>query len=142
MRNTYVGSDRLTPLEIHGHDCYGFRVPKWTGVTGAGGIRSSVEDISTFLQAHLSPESSELSEAILLVSSIRTIDSRPAALGWMVASSPEGQVYWHNGGTAGFGSFVGFCPSAQRAAAVLVDARHTRVIDEAGMALFGYERRR
>jgi hypothetical protein len=29
------------------------------------------------------------------------------ALGWIVAQTPNGTVIWHNGGTPGFGAFVG-----------------------------------
>ena len=34
-------------------------------------------------------------------------DKMSYALGWIVAQTPNGAVVWHNGGTPGFGAFVG-----------------------------------
>jgi hypothetical protein len=55
---------------------------------------------------------------------------------WHVARADGQPIYWHNGGTAGFWSFVGFRPDQQRGIAILVsgDADPTA----AGLAALGH----
>jgi CubicO group peptidase (beta-lactamase class C family) len=55
------------------------------------------------------------------------------ALGWFVRSTDDGPVHWHNGGTAGFGSFIGFDLERQLGVAVLISRVHTLELDEAAM---------
>jgi len=52
-------------------------------------------------------------------------------LGWFVRGTAEGPVHWHNGGTAGFGSFIGFDLERQLGVAVLMSRVHTLQLDEA-----------
>ncbi|MGO4781946.1 hypothetical protein AB4084_41305, partial [Lysobacter sp. 2RAB21] len=35
------------------------------------------------------------------------------AVGWIVMTTPRGRVIWHNGGTSGFGTHVGFLPDGK-----------------------------
>jgi D-alanyl-D-alanine-carboxypeptidase/D-alanyl-D-alanine-endopeptidase len=42
---------------------------------------------------------------------------------------------WHNGGTGGFGSFLGFDPERERGVVVLTNSTHTRRLDAAGLAI-------
>ena len=57
---------------------------------------------------------------------------------WHTAAAGEATIYWHNGRTNGFSSFVGFRPDDGRAIAMLVsgDGDPTRV----GLEWLGYER--
>ena len=55
------------------------------------------------------------------------------ALGWFVRGTDEGPVHWHNGGIAGFGSFIGFDLERQLGVAVLISRIHTLRLDEAAM---------
>jgi CubicO group peptidase (beta-lactamase class C family) len=42
---------------------------------------------------------------------------------------------WHNGGTGGFGSFIGFGPDSGRGIVVLTNSTHARRLDAAGLRL-------
>jgi len=52
-------------------------------------------------------------------------------LGWIWTKLPGGDMWWHNGGTGGFRSFVAFSPELGRASVVLVNDR--RDPDRAGV---------
>lgn len=77
-------------------------------LTGAGGIRSTVDDLLTFAAAQLDPPPGELGHAIDLA---WTVHQKPIAptdfamgLGWHVAR--DGSTRWHNGQTGGYHSAV------------------------------------
>ena len=42
-------------------------------------------------------------------------------LGWIVHDSKEGRIVWHNGGTGGYSSFIGFDPESQVGVVVLAN---------------------
>jgi CubicO group peptidase (beta-lactamase class C family) len=52
-------------------------------------------------------------------------------LGWHIVRKPYGQVIWHNGGTGGYHSFMGFSPETGRGVAVLANSAN----DIDGLAL-------
>ena len=37
-------------------------------------------------------------------------DTFAYAMGWVVQSTPNGRVVWHNGGTSAYGAFIGTAP--------------------------------
>ena len=45
----------------------------------------------------------------------------------------QGPVHWHNGGTAGFGSFIGFDLRRRAGVAALISRRHDDDLDEAAL---------
>jgi CubicO group peptidase (beta-lactamase class C family) len=55
------------------------------------------------------------------------------ALGWLVRGTDQGPVHWHNGGTAGFGSFIGLDLPRRTGVAVLISRRHDQELDDAAM---------
>jgi serine-type D-Ala-D-Ala carboxypeptidase/endopeptidase len=75
---------------------------------GAGGIRSTVDDMLNYIQAHLDPPENDLGKAIELGWKIhqKPIHSEDFAmgLGWHVAR--DGNTRWHNGQTGGYHSMV------------------------------------
>jgi len=75
---------------------------------GAGGIRSTVDDMLNYIQAHLDPPENDLGKAIELDWKIhqKPIRSEDFAmgLGWHVAR--DGNTRWHNGQTGGYHSMV------------------------------------
>lgn len=101
-------------------------VPFWHfGVLeGAGGVRSSTNDLLRLVRAELHPERSGMAKAIELSQEIRFHASPQLALalGWHIVQLPDSSsLYWHNGGTAGARSFVGFVPDAGAGVVVLVN---------------------
>jgi CubicO group peptidase (beta-lactamase class C family) len=56
-------------------------------------------------------------------------------MGWLVSGTDEGPVHWHNGGIAGFGSFIGFDLERQLGVAIFMSRVHTSRLDEAAMTV-------
>jgi CubicO group peptidase (beta-lactamase class C family) len=89
---------------------------------GAGGIRSTANDMLTYLEANLHPDKFK-PMADALVESHRLRAEAPAglriALAW--ACLPDAGVCWHNGATPGFSSDAFFDPRHDDAAVVLLN---------------------
>ena len=92
----------------------------------AGGLRSTANDMLTFLGAELGYVKTPLSPAMKAQWSIvrrPAINPRvQAALDWVVTLRPEGEIIWHNGSTTGFRSFAGFNPKTGVGVVVLSNA--------------------
>ncbi|MEV8630669.1 serine hydrolase domain-containing protein [Streptosporangium sp. NPDC051023] len=115
-------------------------------LAGAGGLRSTAADLVTFVRAQLSvgtdvnaAQAGELVEAIRLSREVKQ-RINPIAwihLGWMGQRLHPRQgahlMIWHNGGTGGFVSFVGFDP--ERGVAAIVLSNTQRSVDKAGFDL-------
>lgn len=94
-----------------GHDVDGRPLPAWdfVALAGAGALRSTADDLLRFLAANLAIRPSPLAPAIELSHQVRheiAKDSLGIALGWHV--NLQDRVYWHNGQTGGYHSFVAF----------------------------------
>jgi len=110
---------------VLGGTAYGQPAPRWHfGVlAGSAGLRSTVGDVTQFLEANLRPERSPLRAALLLSRQAQT-DTR--ALGWNMTTATDGEqpwpVLWRASGTAGFGAFMGFRTDQQKAVVLLADS--------------------
>ena len=104
----------------------------WTfdALAGAGALHSTVDDLLTYTEAYLHPEKlppASAGPASTLASALRLAQQPQAdgpggmkiALAWLVR--PENDVYWHDGGTAGYSALVTFEPKRDRAIVVLYD---------------------
>jgi CubicO group peptidase (beta-lactamase class C family) len=134
LNNTVVS---LSPQQrtrfIQGHTADHRDAHAWDAgaLAGAGAIHSTADDLLTYLDAHLHPEkivagatasstARTLPAAIALSHKVRD-DVEPGlhiAFAWLVDASG---IYWHNGETGGYTSFVFFDPSRDAAAVVLVN---------------------
>lgn len=81
---------------------------------GAGDINSTVEDMARWVRLHLGNGTFEgkrivSSENLVMTRTPKVAinDKNAYALGWVISQTPNGTVVWHNGGTTGFGSYVG-----------------------------------
>ncbi len=94
-------------------------------LAGAGGLRSTATDLVAFVRAQLDGGPAELAEAIRLSRAVehRTSPFAWVHLGWMAHRLHPRQgshlQIWHNGGTGGFSSFVGFDPEKRLAVIAL-----------------------
>ena len=110
-----------------GHDAQAEPVPLWDFPTlpGAGALRSTANDMLLFLAANLSSDEGPIFDALRRTHEVRAPDVAPGlsmALGWLVNErNPDRPIIWHNGGTGGFHSFIGFDPSGGRAVVVLTN---------------------
>jgi hypothetical protein len=105
-------------------------------LAGAGALRSSANDMLTFLEAFLGYKESPLAPAMKAMLEVR----RPAGqakigLGWLVISPDGGEIAWHNGGTGGFRSFVGYDPQKRIGVVVLSNASTPSGVDDIGLHL-------
>jgi CubicO group peptidase (beta-lactamase class C family) len=106
-------------------------------LAGAGALRSSANDMLTFLEAFLGYKESPLAPAMKAMLEVR----RPAGqgkigLGWLFLNSADGQeIAWHNGGTGGFRSFVGYDPKERIGVVVLSNASTPGGVDDIGLHL-------
>jgi len=138
LQDTTVEVDNLEGNVAVGHTRRGRVTPDWhlPALAGAGALRASIRDLLVLLRAHLDPPSTPLEPATRLVMVPRAQISRPlfVGLGWHILDRKGGvRWWWHNGGTGGFRSFVGFDPAARRAVAVL--ANDPRSVDRIGHVL-------
>lgn len=104
---------RLSP----GHDPKGNVVPNWdfAVLAPAGAFRSTANDLLKFMAANLASEPTPISRALTLAQE-RHYKEMAGGIGlaWQIVDPVEGQKWhWHNGGTGGYVSFVGFDKSNQ-----------------------------
>ena len=126
--------ERLAP----GHDGGGRRVANWDIATlaGAGGLRSTADDMLSYLAANLDPPASALGAAIRQSHEPRfTIAEDVSAIGlnWIIVTRRSSTLVWHNGGTGGYGAFAGFDPERRIGIVVLTNSR--RSMDAIGLHL-------
>lgn len=105
-----------------GHQC-GKAVPYWDfqqSTAGAGALRSTVKDMAQFLAVNMGLIQSPIWN--LLQQCHQEYDKNPTfsvGLGWILSKSNDAELIWHNGGTGGFRSYLGFNPKKQRGVVVL-----------------------
>jgi serine-type D-Ala-D-Ala carboxypeptidase/endopeptidase len=102
-------------------------VPNWedTTLAGAGSLLSSVNDLLRLLSAHLDARLSPLRSAMRAMLTVRQPTDTPnveIALGWHISRREGRELIWHNGGTGGFSSFIGFSPDTRSGVVVLANA--------------------
>ena len=96
----------------------------WDALAGAGALRSTAADMLRFLQMNMQPEQRSLAAALSETHVVRhrTAERRAVTLSWHESPAPDGShIYWQNGGTGGFRSFVGFSPDSGARLVVLVN---------------------
>ena len=121
-----------------GHDAQLRTVPYWNlpTLTGAGGIRSTADDLLTFLAANLGYRPSPLAASMSAMLEGRRPTGMPGleiALGWHILTRDGIEIVWHNGGTGGFRSFVGYAPQSRFGVVVLSNAETESGIDDIGI---------
>lgn len=101
----------------------GAQVENWdlTTLAGAGAIRSTAVDMMKYLQANMGLIKSDLYPAMQLAqTNSREADAKPqVGLGWHIMKSGDQDILWHNGGTGGYRSFIGFIKGSDKAVVVL-----------------------
>jgi serine-type D-Ala-D-Ala carboxypeptidase/endopeptidase len=103
-------------------------------LAGAGALRSSANDMLTFLGAFLGYKESPLAPAMKGMLEV----NRPVGktgfeigLGWNIL----GEIVWHDGGTGGFRSFIGYDPKASVGVVALSNAFTSSGVDDIAIHL-------
>ena len=124
-----------------GHNTQGDVVPLWDLPTlaGAGALRSDVGDMLKFLAANTGAPESRLERTMRTNHEVRESMNAQTGVGlnWLVQSVGEETIVWHNGGTAGFRTFIGFDPDKGVGAVVLTNSGHGA--DDIGLHLINPE---
>jgi len=109
-------------------------MPNWNGfdaMAGAGALLSTVDDMLRFVRQNLEPQDLAASLAAIRVPQA----GGETALGWhLLKLADGGHVYWHNGGTGGYASFLGIRPDAGTGVVVLATSTEYNTITELGFA--------
>jgi CubicO group peptidase (beta-lactamase class C family) len=106
---------------------------------GAGDINSTIENMAHWIRLQLgngafegrrivSPESL----AFTRTPKVALSDKVSYALGWVIQQTPEGNIVWHNGGTAAFGAYVGMVPDRNVGVIVLTNETNVGLPDAVG----------
>lgn len=140
--NSMTIAPRAGALVAVGHDDALKPVPAFNAQAygPAGGLRSTANDMLTFLGAELGYVKTPLAPAMRAQwSTVRRPAINPriqAALDWVVTLRPEGEIIWHNGSTTGFRTFAGFNPKTGVGVVVLSNALMGRLgPDDIGLHL-------
>jgi CubicO group peptidase (beta-lactamase class C family) len=128
---------RLAP----GHDRMLQPAKNWDlpSLAGAGALRSSANDMLTFLAAELGYTQTSLAPAMKAM----LLPRRPAAgaprtevaLAWHIFTANGKTIFWHNGGTGGYRTYMGFDPDARTGVVVLTNAVSPAGPDDIGRHL-------
>jgi CubicO group peptidase (beta-lactamase class C family) len=101
-------------------------------LAGCGALWSSLADLQRFLAVQLAPPAGRLGDAVRLSQQSQVPGGRmDVCLGWMRLHGRDGTLLWHNGGTAGYRSFVGIQDGSGVAALTAGD----RSVDRLGIQL-------
>ena len=112
---------RLAP----GHDRYLDPVDTWnlTNLPGSGGLRSSANDMLTFMAANLGYIDTPLKNAMAFQRDTRYPGNPTRALAWGVARNGTSEIFGHDGGKEGYRSALVPDPAARAGVVVLTNSR-------------------
>ena len=137
MKNTKISLQSTDNQHFaQGYDENGKVTSAWdmNTLAGAGGIRSTVNDLVKYVMANMTAAPKELQEAINLTHKTTfNKDKNVIGLGWVLPSKTNSNLYFHNGGTGGFRSFAGFDKERQIGIVILSNA--TESVDGIGFGL-------
>lgn len=109
-------------------------------LAGAGALRSSANDMLTFLEAFLNYRESPLAPAMKATLEVRhPAGQATIGLGWIFLSVHGREIAGHNGRTGGFCSMIGFDPGARVGVVVLSNASTPSGVDDIGLHLLNPE---
>src|SRR5215831_6875743 len=137
MTSTAIAlSPALKPRLATGHDDKLKPVANWDFPTlaGAGALRSTANDMLTFLAANLGYTKTPLDPAMSAMLAVRRPTDDPnleIGLAWFIRKAGE-PIIWHNGGTGGYRSFVGYDPKKRIGVVVLANAFTNAGVDDIG----------
>ncbi len=144
MTNTAITLTAEQPARLTlGHDAKGNVVSNWdfSVLAPAGALRSCVSDMLKFVQANLSTNQSGLHTSLALAQKSQH-ESWMGNVGlcWQIMDVPGVyRFHWHNGGTGGYVSFLGFDRANQTGVVLLSNYGDAMAgdnsLDEMGMEL-------
>jgi hypothetical protein len=107
-------------------------------LAGAGALRSTANDLLTFLAANLGFVKSPLAQDMADEISVRRSAGAPdmeIAYAWHIQTKDGTSIVWHNGGTGGYRSYMGYDPKARVGVVVLANISTPAGEDDIGRHL-------
>jgi len=141
MKNTAITlSNAMKARLATGHDADLQPVANWDIPTlaGAGALRSTVNDLLSFVGANLGIGKPSLTPAMAAMLATRRPTGIPGldiALGWHISTRNGHEIVWHNGGTGGYRSWIGFDAKNRTGVVVLSNTSTTAGVDDIGAHL-------
>jgi serine-type D-Ala-D-Ala carboxypeptidase/endopeptidase len=146
MNNTRIAlTPEMKAQLATGHDPMLKPVENWdlpTAFAGAGALRSTTNDMLTFLAANIGLTKTPLAPAMAAMLTARRstgVQDLEIALGWHIFTAHGREIVWHNGGTGGYRSFIGFDLKSRVGVAVLSNAETPEGVDDIGRHLLDPE---
>lgn len=93
-------------------------------LAGAGALCSTIKDMAQFLAANMGFFQSSFLN-LMEQCHQKQYELTPQlniGLGWLISDADQGNIIWHNGGTGGFRSFLGFNPKTQKGLVILCNS--------------------
>jgi D-alanyl-D-alanine-carboxypeptidase/D-alanyl-D-alanine-endopeptidase len=104
-------------------------------LAGAGDINSTLSDMLIFTAANMGQIDTPLDIAMRRCHAPHeNKGNSPIALAWQISGQSGAKINWHNGGTGGFASFMGFRPDTGEGVVVLSNSTY-RGVDKIGFHL-------
>ena len=133
----------LTPTQIArlapGHNAALQPAANWNLelFAGAGGLRSTANDMLKFLAAATGKTKTPLAPAfaLMLATERQAFEKAQVGLGWMLLPRGDDRIAWHNGQTGGYRSFAGYLAGAGVGVVVLSNAATATGVDDIGFHL-------
>ncbi|AKH38397.1 MULTISPECIES: serine hydrolase domain-containing protein [Nitrosomonas] len=127
-----------------GHNSALEAYPNWDLPTlaGSGALRSTANDLLTFLEMALGIRETTLSSAFAAMLTSRRpigVGDDEIGLGWNIMKNSDNEMVWHNGGTGGYCSFIGFLPKINVGVVALVNAYTDKGVDDIAQHLLNSE---
>jgi CubicO group peptidase (beta-lactamase class C family)/ATP-dependent Clp protease adapter protein ClpS len=112
-------TDAMSAHLALGHDDGGKAAKNWDfdALAGAGALRSTAHDMLRYLKANMGIGHPALAAAMNFAQQPRS-DIAKIGLAWM--TNDKG-IVWHNGGTGGYRSFLGFTADRKRGVVILTN---------------------
>ncbi|KFF00335.1 penicillin-binding protein [Chryseobacterium formosense] len=120
MKDSFTSSENLKDKLVSGINANGEKIPNWDFdvLFGGGGILSTAEDLSKFIEAQFNIKNAEL--ALTRKPTFTINDKMKIGLGWHILKNKNSNEFlWHNGGTAGYSSSLAFNAENKNAVIIL-----------------------
>lgn len=141
MKSTAITlSNAMKERLATGHDAGLQPVSNWDLPTlaGAGALRSTANDLLTFVGANLGIVKSPLAPSMAAMLVTRRPTGNPGldiALGWHISTRNGHEIVWHNGGTGGYRTWIGFDSKSRTGVVVLSNTSTIAGVDDIGLHL-------
>lgn len=107
-------------------------------LAGAGALRSTANDMLTFLAANLGFVKTPLAQDMADEVSVRRSAGAPdmeIAYAWHIQTKDGNSIVWHNGGTGGYRTYMGYDPKARVGVVALTNVSTPQGVDDIGRHL-------